>query len=204
MARGLTLLNVPPPPPSPAPPVNPITKKPLPLPLKPVKPAFPVLAKTGHLLGLYDAGASLSVLEDALASQKRGHGFLTPVSEPSQTEKPKVVLEAAALPLTPERAAQLRLEQLQKLQKSPQLAQLWYSEVQAGGGEEYLSALMLCHSLRQANTVETMKHYNNFQVNVQKQQTLRDGSWTGKHCLTGKNFCTSAALLVLLADRAPY
>jgi hypothetical protein len=28
-----------------------------------------------------------------------------------------------------------------------------------------------------------------------------DGSWTGHHCITGRTFCTSAALLVLMADR---
>jgi len=31
----------------------------------------------------------------------------------------------------------------------------------------------------------------------------KDGSWTGHHCITGRTFCTSAALLVLMTDRAP-
>ena len=31
-----------------------------------------------------------------------------------------------------------------------------------------------------------------------------DGSWTGHHCITGRTFCTAAALLVLTADRAPF
>jgi hypothetical protein len=30
-----------------------------------------------------------------------------------------------------------------------------------------------------------------------------DGSWTGSHCIIGRTFCTSAALLTLMADRAP-
>ena len=30
-----------------------------------------------------------------------------------------------------------------------------------------------------------------------------DGSWTGHHCITGRTFCTAAALLVLMSDRAP-
>ena len=30
-----------------------------------------------------------------------------------------------------------------------------------------------------------------------------DGSWAGHHCITGRTFCTSAALLVLTVDRAP-
>jgi hypothetical protein len=31
----------------------------------------------------------------------------------------------------------------------------------------------------------------------------QDGSWSGDHCITGRTFCTSAALLTLMADRAP-
>ena len=30
-----------------------------------------------------------------------------------------------------------------------------------------------------------------------------DGSWTGHHCITGRTFCTAAALLVLMGDRTP-
>jgi hypothetical protein len=30
-----------------------------------------------------------------------------------------------------------------------------------------------------------------------------DGSWSGSHCITGRTFCTSAALLTLMADRTP-
>jgi hypothetical protein len=28
-----------------------------------------------------------------------------------------------------------------------------------------------------------------------------DGSWAGHHCITGRSFCTSAALLTLLVER---
>jgi hypothetical protein len=31
----------------------------------------------------------------------------------------------------------------------------------------------------------------------------KEGSWSGFHCIIGKTFCTSAALLTLMADRAP-
>jgi len=31
----------------------------------------------------------------------------------------------------------------------------------------------------------------------------KDGGWSGDHCITGPTFCTSAALLTLMADRAP-
>ena len=32
----------------------------------------------------------------------------------------------------------------------------------------------------------------------------KEGSWAGQHCITGKTFCTSAALLVMTADRTPF
>ena len=31
-----------------------------------------------------------------------------------------------------------------------------------------------------------------------------EGSWSGQHCITGKTFCTSAALLVLMTDRTQF
>ena len=30
----------------------------------------------------------------------------------------------------------------------------------------------------------------------------QDGTWTGHHCITGRTFCTAAALMVLTIDRA--
>ena len=30
-----------------------------------------------------------------------------------------------------------------------------------------------------------------------------DGSWSGRHCIEGRTFCTGAALLTLMADRTP-
>ena len=36
-----------------------------------------------------------------------------------------------------------------------------------------------------------------------RSQQNDDGSWSGHHCITGRTFCTSTALLVLMADRTP-
>jgi hypothetical protein len=38
--------------------------------------------------------------------------------------------------------------------------------------------------------------------NLQRVQN-GDGSWSGHHCITGRTFCTSTALLVMMADRTP-
>jgi len=70
------------------------------------------------------------------------------------------------------------------------------------GGEEFLSYLQIGEALvvdgggKFAEWDKKMtKNLNNVQNN--------DGSWSGHHCITGRTFCTSAALLVLTVDRAP-
>ncbi len=39
-------------------------------------------------------------------------------------------------------------------------------------------------------------------ANLERVQN-QDGSWSGQHCITGRSFGTSTALLVLMADRTP-
>lgn len=72
----------------------------------------------------------------------------------------------------------------------------------SNGGEEFLSQMNIGESLVvtggeawekwDKKTTENLNHIQN-----------EDGSWTGHHCITGRSFCTSAALLVLTVDRAP-
>lgn len=68
------------------------------------------------------------------------------------------------------------------------------------GGEEYLSYMNLGEGLRASGgpAWETWK--------AKMEQTIcgaqnDDGSWAGQHCITGRTFCTSAALLTLMIDK---
>lgn len=72
----------------------------------------------------------------------------------------------------------------------------------SNGGEEFLSYLNIGESLYASGGQEWEDWNKTIAENLFRIQN-NDGSWTGHHCITGRTFCTSAALLVLMIDRAP-
>ncbi len=72
----------------------------------------------------------------------------------------------------------------------------------SNGGEEFLSYMNIGESLVVKGGENWEKWDKEITANLNRIQN-KDGSWTGHHCITGRTFCTSAALLVLMTDRAP-
>lgn len=72
----------------------------------------------------------------------------------------------------------------------------------SNGGEEFLSYMNISESLVVRADGAWERWDAAMVANLERVQN-QDGSWTGHHCITGRNFCTSAALLTLLADRTP-
>jgi hypothetical protein len=72
----------------------------------------------------------------------------------------------------------------------------------SNGGEEFLSYMNIGESLVVKGGSEWQKWDKSISENLNRIQN-NDGSWTGHHCITGRTFCTAAALLVLTVDRAP-
>jgi len=72
----------------------------------------------------------------------------------------------------------------------------------SNGGEEFLSYLNISEALLAKGGNEWQEWDKHMTENMERIQN-GNGSWTGHHCITGQTFCTAAALLVLLADRAP-
>jgi hypothetical protein len=72
----------------------------------------------------------------------------------------------------------------------------------SNGGEEFLSHLSIGESLVTKGGADWEKWDKSMTENLNKVQN-KDGSWTGHHCITGRTFCTSTALLVLMVDRSP-
>ncbi len=70
------------------------------------------------------------------------------------------------------------------------------------GGEEFLSYMNISEALLAKGGNEWKSWDKSIGENLHRVQN-EDGSWSGHHCITGRTFCTSAALLTLLADRAP-
>lgn len=73
----------------------------------------------------------------------------------------------------------------------------------SNGGEEFISYLNISETLAQKGGKEWEDWNRSMTDNLERIQN-KDGSWTGHHCITGRTFCTAAALLVLLADRSPH
>ena len=71
----------------------------------------------------------------------------------------------------------------------------------SNGGEEFLSYMNIGESLSARGGEEWEKWNRSITQSLNRIQN-QDGSWTGHHCITGRNFCTSAALLVLMVDRS--
>lgn len=72
----------------------------------------------------------------------------------------------------------------------------------SNGGEEFLSYMNIGESLV-AQGGEAWEQWNKSMTENLCRIQNQDGSWTGHHCITGRTFCTAAALLVLTVDRAP-
>ncbi|MEO0586967.1 MAG: prenyltransferase/squalene oxidase repeat-containing protein, partial [Planctomycetota bacterium] len=69
------------------------------------------------------------------------------------------------------------------------------------GGEEYLSYMKIGEGLAaDADAEEALGHFvKAMRGNLARVQN-NDGSWTGHHCITGRNFCTATALMVMTLD----
>jgi hypothetical protein len=70
------------------------------------------------------------------------------------------------------------------------------------GGEEFFSWLNISDSLRRTGGAEWEKWNADMKSKILKMQN-DDGTWAGHHCITGRVAVTSAAVLMLLADREP-
>lgn len=66
------------------------------------------------------------------------------------------------------------------------------------GGEEFLSYMNVTDGLRARGGKEWTEWKPKMEGTVCEAQNA-DGSWAGHHCITGRTFCTGAALLTLLS-----
>jgi hypothetical protein len=148
---------------------------------------------------LYSRAASLGVLQDSVNSYKAREPELRHKAEKGKDEKERS--EAKRL--------LDRLESASKAQAEAQAAvidRLQDKQFVAGfgsnGGEEFLSYMNIAESLVVKGGPEWTKWDSEMTANLNRVQN-GDGSWSGHHCITGRTFCTSTALLVLMADRTP-
>jgi hypothetical protein len=127
-------------------------------------------------------------------------------------EKSKDVLASKTATPAQKKSAQADLMRIAQVRGAQQAAvgdvirQLDDKQFIAGfgnnGGEEFLSYMNISEMLVTKRGPEWERWDNSIRENLERVQN-RDGSWSGQHCITGRTFCTAAALLTLMADRAP-
>lgn len=180
---------------------------------------------------LYARSASLGAFQDSAntnAPRKEELGRRQDETSRAADEAQKRYAAAAAQPATqPERLASLKRDadtatgQAQEVQG--QLAAITHNEVElkraqqdvvarlddkqfvagfgSNGGEEFLSYLNIGESLALKGGDEFAKWDKGMTENLNRIQN-EDGSWSGQHCITGRTFCTAAAMMVLTVDRS--
>ncbi len=70
----------------------------------------------------------------------------------------------------------------------------------SNGGEEFLSYLNVGEAMAVRGDPAFAEWDRKMTDDLARVQN-DDGSWSGHHCITGKTFCTSSALMVLMVDR---
>jgi hypothetical protein len=153
---------------------------------------------------LYSFAGNAAAGQDAVNTRKINEAMLKKVADdpkapPEERKKAQDKLKEVAK--DNEKAAQAQEDATKAVVK-----QLGDKQFIAGfgsnGGEEFLSYMQISETLLGKGGKEWQDWDKAMAENLARIQNP-DGSWSGHHCITGRTFCTAAALLVLTADRAP-
>ena len=148
---------------------------------------------------LYSRAASVGVLQDSVNTSKVLAKDLEAKSANSVDKKERETARAKLAEIA-------ETEKVHFEARASVIARLDDKQFVAGfgsnGGEEFLSYMNLAESLVVKGGDEWKRWDSEMTANLNRVQN-GDGSWSGHHCITGRTFCTSTALLVLMADRTP-
>ena len=148
---------------------------------------------------LYSRAASVGVLQDSVNTKRVVADRLRDQAANSSDKEERARAQA--------KLAQFAdTEQVQREAQAAVVSRLRDRQFMAGfgsnGGEEFLSYMNIAESLVVKGGDEWKRWDTEMTENLNRVQN-DDGSWSGHHCITGRTFCTSTALLVLMADRTP-
>lgn len=148
---------------------------------------------------LYSTAANTGALSDSVNTNEMDEKFVEDLAKTAKDPRVKRQAQEKLARYRETKADKNRAERalIDKLE-DPAFA----SGFGSNGGEEFLSYMLVSESLVVKGGDE-WKRWDAAMTKSLSRVQNQDGSWTGHHCITGRTFCTSAALLVLLADRAP-
>lgn len=150
-------------------------------------------------VGLYAGAANSAALRDSVTTRKTKEGSLRRKMREAKSEQERAQAQAA---IADNRAAEKATESAEKALLDRLDDPSFIQGFGNNGGEEFLSYMLVSESLVAKGGTEWKQWEERITQLVNRVQN-GDGSWTGHHCITGRTFCTAAALLVLMADRTP-
>ncbi|HEV8378362.1 MAG TPA: prenyltransferase/squalene oxidase repeat-containing protein [Tepidisphaeraceae bacterium] len=151
-------------------------------------------------VALYSSSAQLATIQASAKSNEAKRDYYQKIADASTTQPEARKAAIAQLDRFKENEAILGKAQ------DAIVARLDDKQFVAGfgsnGGEEFLSHLNIGESLFHKGGADWEKWDKSMSSNLNNIQNA-DGSWSGHHCITGRTFCTAAALNVLTIDRSP-
>ena len=148
---------------------------------------------------LYDKAASLGVLSDSVNTSRRVEKELIRKLAEAKDDRDRNEAKRALDGIADTRKVQ---EEAQKSVIARLDDKAFIAGFGSNGGEEFLSYMTIGESLVVKGGHEWETWDRSMADNLNRIQN-NDGSWSGHHCITGRTFCTSTALLVLMTDRTP-
>jgi hypothetical protein len=148
---------------------------------------------------LYSRAASLGVLQDSVNTNKVVAEGLRDKAANSKDKNERDQAKAQLAQIADAKKVQ---DQAQAAVVSRLGDRNFVAGFGSNGGEEFLSYMNIAESLVVKGGDEWKRWDSEMTENLNRVQN-DDGSWSGHHCITGRSFCTSTALLVLMADRTP-
>jgi hypothetical protein len=149
-------------------------------------------------VALYEAASVVSTLsDDANSDALRKQELLASLAGADEGGRKAIESELADIEADREASASARGAVVDRLDDAAFLAGFG-----SNGGEEFLSYMNISEGLVVEGGEAWRDWDEQITANLERIQNA-DGSWSGHHCITGRTFCTSTALLVLMADRTP-
>lgn len=149
---------------------------------------------------LYASAASLSAQSDSTNTNKQKKDA---VREKVKTATTQAAREEAQSTLDRYDAAEKDLKAAREAVVKKLEDKQFIAGFGSNGGEEFLSYMNIGEGLVVDGGEAWVKWDEAISKNMNRIQNA-DGSWTGHHCITGRTFCTSSALLVMMVDRTPF
>lgn len=147
-------------------------------------------------VALYGTASAVTGLGSSVAANEKQRATYETKAKSGKTEKERDEANATLKRFDDAKKAE---EQAMRAMTEQMKDERFVAGFGNNGGEEFLSYMLMSESLAKKGGKEWNAWQARMDTNLTRVQN-GDGSWTGHHCITGRTFVTSTALMVLTTD----